>query len=157
MIHEAERSRRRPTRPILLGAVAVLCLWAAPRVEAANTAPVAPDANGVVDFTSPSNNIECLYIPPGGTPVYKPPRNEAELSCDRAQPAYLHFSIGTRGAAALIRNPGEQPCCSDAPVLAYGKTWRVAPFTCSSEQAGLTCKRDDGPGFFISRAKADTF
>ncbi|WP_342362044.1 DUF6636 domain-containing protein [Terrarubrum flagellatum] len=120
-------------------------------------APIAADQYGGFNFTVPSNNIECIYTPAGGTPTYKPPKNEAELSCDRAQPTYLHFGLGAHGPAVMIENPGEQPCCSDAPVLAYGGTWKQTPFTCSSEQAGLTCKRDDGHGFFISRAKANTF
>ncbi len=120
-------------------------------------APIAPDKNGAVNFTVPSNNIECIYTPPGGTPIYKPARNEAELSCDRAQPTYLHFSIGARGPAVMIKNPGEQPCCSDVPVLGYGDTWTQAPFTCSSAQTGLTCKRQDGRGFFISKGSTKTF
>jgi hypothetical protein len=123
----------------------------------AKTFPIPPVDNGQVDFTVPSNNIECLYTPPGGTPTYTPPKNEAELSCDRAQPVYMHFGIGAHGPAVAIKNPGEQPCCSAVTVLPYGSTWRVAPFTCSSATQGLTCKRDDGRGFFISKERVATF
>jgi hypothetical protein len=120
-------------------------------------APIEADQYGGFNFTVPSNNIECIYTPPGGTPSYSPPRNEAELSCDRAQPTYLHLGIGAHGPAAMIKNPGEQPCCSDRPVLNYGSAWKQGPFACTSEKTGLTCKRDDGHGFFISREAAKTF
>ena len=110
------------------------------------------DQNGVVQFTTPSNNIECIYVPAGGSPVYKPPGNMAELSCDRATPNYVRVQMSARGAVQQIPNPGDQPCCSVGPVLNYGETWRVAPFSCTSERTGLTCRRDAGHGFSVSRA-----
>ena len=90
-------------------------------------------------------------------PTYSPPRNEAELSCDRAAPSYLHFSIGAHGPPVKIENPGEQPCCSLVPILAYGVTWKAGPFSCRSETTGLPASGPTGRGFLISRAKAVTF
>ncbi|MBN9081074.1 MAG: hypothetical protein J0I16_06205 [Rhizobiales bacterium] len=118
----------------------------------AQTAAVKADQNGVVQFTTPSNNIECIYVPAGGSPVYKPPGNMAELSCDRAAPSYVRIQMSARGTVQQISNPGDQPCCSVGPVLNYGETWRLAPFSCTSERTGLTCRRDDGHGFSVSRA-----
>jgi hypothetical protein len=35
--------------------------------------------------------------------------------------------------------------------LAYGKTWRHGPFTCSSDVTGVTCRNRAGHGLFLSR------
>lgn len=121
----------------------------------ANT--IKADQDGVVHFTTPSNNIECIYIPAGGSPVYKPPGNLAEFSCDRAAPSYVRLQMSARGSVQHIANPGDQPCCGAGPILNYGETWRVAPFSCTSERTGLTCRRDDGHGFSISKAGIKRF
>jgi len=114
------------------------------------------DGNGIT-FTTPSHNIECIYIPNGGTKVYKPPHNEAQLSCDRAEPAYLRFQMGLRGPATEIKNVGDQSCCSDVNNLPYGRSWHKPPFTCESTAMGLTCERDDKHGFFISRTSVKVY
>jgi hypothetical protein len=38
------------------------------------------------------------------------------------------------------------------PTLAYGQTAWVGPFSCRSEESGVTCKVTSGPGFAISSA-----
>jgi hypothetical protein len=38
-----------------------------------------------------------------------------------------------------------------APVLAYGRTKRVGPFTCTSRRTGLSCHNRNGHGFTVSR------
>ncbi len=40
-----------------------------------------------------------------------------------------------------------------APVLAYGKTKRVGPFTCTSRRTGLSCHNRNGHGFTVSRER----
>ena len=134
-----------------------LCLAHPSRGFAKDWVPavIAPDGNGQVAFTTPSNNVDCLYTPDGGTPVYKPPGGKAELQCDRAAPVYIRFVLGSQGRATKIVNPGEQPCCSDVARLAYGSRWRVPPFTCESSSEGLACRRDDGHGFVVSRTRAE--
>ncbi len=116
-----------------------------------------PDDGNGITFTTPSHNIECIYIPSGGTKVYKPPHNEAELSCDRAEPTYLRFQLELRGAANEIKNPGDQSCCSDVNSIPYGRSWHRPPFTCESTATGLTCERDDKHGFFISRTNTKVY
>ena len=116
-----------------------LCLAHPSRGFAKDWVPavIAPDGNGQVAFTRPSNNVDCLYTPDGGTPVY------------------IRFVLGSQGRATKIVNPGEQPCCSDVARLAYGSRWRVPPFTCESSSEGLACRRDDGHGFVVSRTRAE--
>ena len=117
----------------------------------------APNANGQIQFTVPSHNIECTFTPAGGTPNYKPRDSQAELSCDRAKPEYVSFTLGARGKPRLTKNPGEQPCCISEPVLAYGSTWKQGPFSCASTPTGLTCKRADGRGFLVSKSRTSLF
>ena len=105
----------------------------------------APEQNGAIEFSTPSNNIGCFY-----SMVEKQP----ELTCDRSQPTYLRFVLASKGRATLIRNPGEQPCCSGDP-LAYGESWREGPFECDSLASGLRCTSASGHGFSISRAQVE--
>lgn len=114
------------------------------------------DKSGVT-FTTPSGNIECHFTPRGGTEIYTTRDNLAELQCDRAAPVYFRFVMSERGPAELVKNPGEQPCCSADNPLPYGRAWEMSPFRCESAETGLTCERKDGRGFFINRASPRIF
>ena len=41
--------------------------------------------------------------------------------------------------------------------IAYGKTWGLAGFACTSHTTGLTCRNRRGHGFFISRRAWSTW
>jgi hypothetical protein len=139
-------------------ALAALTLGAAP-VEAAGLpqSSFAPNEGGQISFTAPSDNIECIYTPKGGGGTYVPEDGGPELSCDRLAPVYLRFTLAATGKAELIKDVGDQGCCGDENPLAYGTEWRQAPYTCDSAATGLTCHRDDGHGFFISKAKTKVY
>jgi hypothetical protein len=139
----------------------LLCL-AVTLVAATATAEAAyisfyPDPSGAITFVMPSGNIDCIYTPAGGSGVYVPPGGGPELSCDRAQPIYLRFVLENTGPAQMIGNVGDPGCCGGTNGFPYGMTWRMAPFTCTSSTKGLTCTRDDGHGFFISKAKVQAY
>ena len=109
-----------------------------------------PDKAGVVQFSTPSANIECTFIAKA-TATYTPRDGAPELSCDRANPKYVRVTIGgAKGALTRIDNPGEQPCCTAEHILAYGARWSAGPFSCTSEANGLTCRHSNGHGFFLS-------
>ena len=114
------------------------------------------DNSGSTSFQMPSGNIGCIYIPPGGTEVYVPPDGGPELSCDRVAPTYLRFTLSTTGPAT-VESPGDQGCCGGPNTFTYDRTWRIEPFTCESATSGLTCERDDGHGFFISKATVSAY
>lgn len=135
----------------------VLALIALAALPAAASLPAFPaDENGLVTFQMPSGNIGCTYVPAGGTPVYRPPGGGPELSCDRVEPAYATLILGREGFATLVDGPGEAGCCA-GPVLHYGRVWSEGPFTCESARTGLTCRRADGRGFSLARARIDLF
>ncbi|MCJ8150576.1 MULTISPECIES: hypothetical protein [Shinella] len=111
-------------------------------------------AFGVAEhFVMPSGNIGCTYIPQGGTDVYQPPDGGPELSCDRIEPKYLRATLGRSGKATVLSNVGDQGCCSADRTIDYGEVWNGGPFTCYSERTGLTCERNDGHSFLLSRAR----
>lgn len=116
-----------------------------------------PAQSGQIGFLTPSDNIECIYTPEGGTPHYQPADGGPELQCDRAAPTYLRFVLAKSGKAVKIANVGDQGCCGGSNTLQYGSTWSEGPFTCQSAKAGLTCTRDDSHGFFISKGKTKVY
>ncbi len=106
----------------------------------------------VVNFRMPSKNIHCQYRS----------ASPAGLRCDiftkLRPPPSGRCNEGVWSAVTMTRRGKAHPICiSDtvynpkAPVLAYGRTWRVGGFTCTSRQTGLTCRNLRGHGFFLSR------
>lgn len=104
-------------------------------------------------FVMPSGNIGCVYTPAGGTAVYQPEDGGPELACDIVAPRYVRATLGRSGVAAINRAVGDPSCCSAGQVLDYGETWSRGPFSCLSQRTGLSCRRDDGHGFRLSRAR----
>ncbi len=103
-------------------------------------------------FVMPSGNIGCVYTPAGGTATYQPLDGGPELACDIIAPRYARATLGRSGAATIDRAVGDPSCCSAGPVLEYGATWSGGPYSCTSERTGLSCRRDDGHAFVLSRA-----
>ncbi|ESY74841.1 hypothetical protein NKJ90_30030 [Mesorhizobium sp. M0051] len=129
-----------------------LFAWVPPAHAASQGIP--SSAEGQIEFNTPSANIGCIYTPKGGTGTYEPRDGGPELSCSRIEPSYITIILGPKGPATLIKNPGEQGCCSDVDKLGYGHSWSAGPFSCQSSTKGLTCTATNGHGFFISKAKA---
>jgi hypothetical protein len=138
-------------------AVAVALMAAAGAAEAAGSVYFTPEASGSTTFVMPSNNVECIFTPVGGSTVYMPTDGGPELSCDRAMPTYLRFTLNATGPAEVITDVGDQSCCGGPNTFAYGMSWRIEPFTCTSATTGLQCRRDDGHGFLISKAKVSAY
>ena len=85
----------------------------------------------------PSGNIGCIYTPARGTSFYETVDGLAEIQCDRVEPDYVRAILG---------------CCSLTQLFEYDHVVTLGPFQCRSERRGLTCARQDGHGFFLSRA-----
>ena len=117
----------------------------------------AAGAEAQTTFSMPSGNVECVYMPAGGSSVYTTPDGTAELSCDRSEPSYIRVSMTERSKVKVEKNVGDRGCCGTDNPLAYGKAWQQAPFSCESKQTGLTCRRADGRGFSISKAAVRPF
>ena len=92
-------------------------------------------------FRTPSNNIDCYYLPDTATLVctrYKPDVQTVFLSNDEDPIVGPPETDATHAPAGI-------------PVLAYGKSWRSGSFSCTSQKTGLTCKSRKH-GFSMSRA-----
>lgn len=134
-------------------ATAILSFFAWLPLAHAAEQSIPASSGGQTEFNAPSGNIGCIYTPKGGTSTYSPQDGGPELSCSRVEPSYITIILGPKGPATLIKNPGEQGCCSDVDKLAYGNSWGKGPFSCQSSTKGLTCTASNGHGFFISKAK----
>jgi hypothetical protein len=113
-------------------------------------------AAGQITFVMPSQNVECVYTPQGGTAIYKPVDDGPELSCDRRDPKYIRVTLTPR-SLRRFDDVGDQGCCGADNPFRYGARWSKGPFVCESAETGLTCKRNDGRGFVISRERMDIF
>jgi hypothetical protein len=151
-------SQSRCPSGLRLAALGLAMLALAPRAGYAQPGDVnfAAGADGQVTFVMPSNNVECIYTPPGGTAVYKPADGGPELSCDRRDPKYVRVVL-TPKLLKRFDNVGDQSCCGADNPFRYGGHWAKGPFTCESAEAGLTCRRSDGRGFVMSREQVDLF
>ncbi len=109
-----------------------------------------PDKDGVVEFSTPSENIACRYFAkPTATRALED--GAPRLSCDRANPTYVRVILGgAKGTATRRDDPSDQGCCEAAHVLGYGERWKGGPFTCVSAKEGLACRHESGHGLFIS-------
>lgn len=134
-------------------APAILSLFTWLPLAHAGEQSISAGTEGQIEFNTPSDNIGCIYTAAGGTSTYEPQDGGPELSCSRVEPSYVTIILGPKGPATLIKNPGEQPCCSDVTRLAYGNSWSAGPFSCQSSNTGLACTATNGHGFFISKSK----
>ena len=107
---------------------------------------------GQVEFTMPSGNIGCIYTPAGGTSVYETWDGLAEIQCDRVEPNYVRAILGGQDEGYLVEEIGDPSCCSLTQTFQYDHVVELGPFQCLSARNGLTCAREDGHGFFLSRA-----
>ena len=108
-------------------------------------------AASVSFFQLPSRNIGCTYVT---NPIYlrcdirsglKPtPRGKCELD-------WTGLAIRpTRRAGPTCA--GDTALLKNAPVLAYGRTWRRGGIVCRSRRTGLRCTNRTGHGFTLARA-----
>jgi hypothetical protein len=113
---------------------------------------------------TPSRNISCFFVPirPSAhgnllcnikTAVYL---NRLQANCMAGPGLDWHgFTLPWNGKAQVVCAGGVMYDPRDTPtfvVLGYAKTWRHAPFTCTSRTTGLTCVNDRRHGLFLSRS-----
>jgi hypothetical protein len=140
----------------LIGPLVALLLVPAAVHAQQTSIDFAADAGGQIVFVLPSHNVECTYTPKGGTEIYKPFDGGPELSCDRRDPKYVRVVL-TLKTLKRFDDVGDQGCCGATNPFRYGGRWSKGPFVCESAEAGLTCKREDGRGFVMSRERVELF
>jgi hypothetical protein len=116
--------------------------------------------SGPIGFQSPSKNITCQYFDYDKQNILRcdiaamdtKPRRPADCELDYGGA----FEMNAKGPAARICH-GDTVMDPRLPVLGYGEVWQRGGFTCTSEQAGVTCFNAERRGFSLSRAKQDIF
>jgi hypothetical protein len=115
-------------------------------------------ASSFTTFQTPSHHIACAYE-----------TSPSSLRCDISdvahrpkRPASCELDYGSAfGLTASGR--GKRLCVGDtvlnpkAKVLAYNKSRRLGPFTCTSRASGLRCTTKAGHGFSLSRQTQKVF
>ena len=66
------------------------------------------------------------------------------------------FEMNAKGPATRLCH-GDTVMDNSLAVLGYGEVWQRGGFTCTSEQAGITCFNVDRKGFSLARAKQEVF
>src|SRR5215213_5157839 len=123
-------------------------------------ADLAHAQSATAGFQSPSKNIACQYFDydKQNTPrcdirgMETKPRRPANCDLDYGGA----FEMNAKGPATRLCH-GDTVMDKSLPVLAYSEVWQRGGFTCTSEQAGVTCLNTDRRGFSLARAKQEVF
>lgn len=107
-------------------------------------------------FRTPSDNIACTVFDSHlrcdiskNQAKLPPPPKDCNLDWGNA------FEMSQRGLS--IRQCVGDTVYAKQPILVYGKTWQFSGFTCTSRTNGLTCRNQDGHGWFINRLQQKLF
>jgi hypothetical protein len=87
-------------------------------------------------FRTPSKRIACLML-------------TTSVRCDTFFLNDVAFRLTAHGPGKRIHVTDTVALVKE-PILAYGKSAKLGPFTCTSQTVGLTCKNREGHGFFVS-------
>jgi hypothetical protein len=111
-------------------------------------------------FRSPTGNIHCFYNPNGLSSAGHRPTLTCGLDhadygmalqrrCDAGD--WHGFTLAGNHKPVLFCPAGASGDHIAYRTLAYGKTWRRGPFTCTSRVTGVTCRSTKHHGLFVSR------
>jgi len=111
-------------------------------------------------FQSPSKNITCQYFDYDKQNILRcdigamdtKPRRPADCELDYGGA----FEMNAKGPASRICH-GDTAKDKSLPVLGYSEVWQRGGFTCTSEQAGVTCFNAERRGFSLARSRQDIF
>jgi hypothetical protein len=113
-------------------------------------------------FRGPGGNVVCGYFSGVGLPPLLecgvvrqlvPPPPHPKQGCGGLDFAGNRIRLGAAGPAYgfCTGDAGVLAELSSAPRLAYGKTWREGPFSCTVSPSWVSCTNKSGHGFFINR------
>ena len=103
---------------------------------------------GFIDFTTPSNNIGCVYHIEQGS--------GAVLECDRVAPSYVRVRMFAKGVPLLYTHVGDASCCGAENYLAYAASWMKGSFYCISTREEFRCN-NGLHGFSMNRHGVKTY
>lgn len=121
--------------------------------------PLALAASSITMFQTSSHGIGCAYATSPASlrcdvrhPASKAPKRPKSCALDYGSAFGL---TATHRATRLCA--GDTVLDPDAKVLAYDKTRRLGPFTCTARTSGLRCTTKAGHGFVLSRQTQKLF
>ena len=115
-------------------------------------------AETYITFQSPSGNAHCSFSLADDGSGYarcelreftgKVPPRPKDCDLDWVPQA----AVDQRGRVTVFGCQGDTSVNPGSPKLAYGKSMKSGPFTCTSAVTGITCKVKSGRGFLVSKA-----
>ena len=141
---------------ILILILAGMAFTATVSAKAQRTIKLPADRNGIVQFSLPSGDMGCTYIPfDGAGGIETGTGTLPELHCYRTAGRFEAASLGPSGPARELRLTGKLDCCG-GNILAFGSTWETGGYECAAAQSALTCSRGSH-GFILSRTSLKLF
>lgn len=136
----------------------------APASQAASGGATDDAASGATSdtatsFASPTGNIACTMSPDGVTCTianiqYTVPASDG-CTGTTGHTVVLNEADGV--STPCVEGPAPAPASADTPVLEYGQTQTVGPYTCTSGSNGMACVVDEtGDGFRVATASLTT-
>ena len=110
-------------------------------------------------FASPTGNIACTMSPDGVTCTIANKQYEVPASegCTGTTGHTVVLNEADGVTTPCVEGPAPAPASADTPVLEYGQTQTVGPYTCTSGSNGMSCVVDDtGTGFRVATAALTT-
>jgi hypothetical protein len=115
-------------------------------------------ASSLTMFQTPSHGIACAYSTSPSAlrcdvaDVASPPKRPQACELDYGSA----FGLSATGRAKRLC-AGDTVLNPKAKVLAYNKSRRLGPFTCTARTSGLRCTTKAGHGFVLSRRTQKLF
>jgi len=157
---------------LVLVVAAVVVLGGGPDDGGTTASPSAPASQAATDgatsgatseaatsFASPTGNIACTMSPDGVTCTianiqYDVPASEG---CTGTTGHTVMLNEADGVTTPCVEGPAPAPASADTPVLEYGQTQTVGPYTCTSASNGMSCVVDEtGDGFRVATAALTT-
>jgi len=110
-------------------------------------------------FASPTGNIACTMSPDGVTCTIanKQFTVPASEGCTGTTGNTIVLNTADGVTTPCVEGPAPAPASADTPVLEYGQTQTVGPYTCTSASNGMSCVVDEtGAGFRVATAALTT-
>ncbi|GIG35765.1 hypothetical protein [Cellulomonas pakistanensis] len=110
-------------------------------------------------FASPTGNIACTMSPDGVTCTIANKQYDvpASAGCTGTTGHTIVLNEADGVTTPCVEGPAPAPASADTPVLEYGQTQTVGPYTCTSGSDGMSCVVDEtGDGFRVATAALTT-
>jgi hypothetical protein len=95
--------------------------------------------NNIIQFSNPSKEIGCTYIPFNGAGGIDTGQNSSELHCYYLNSPNKAVSLGVAGKARRLSVTKKLKCCNENNILPYKMRWSEGGYSCRSKPNHFNC------------------